>query len=482
MQMNFVIGRKREAAPSSIHQRASEAQAALDARMRGEPDPTVAKGQPWWYLLLAALFLFGVSGLAARGSIGIAILCGVAGLAALFAANKMRLKQRAAAKAKRTGAFSFAAKRPVQMPAWIIVLISVAPLGMAVQDFRESREPPFMTGTIGLLFLAAGLLGMLQQRQTRRVAGVMATAPTGTPVPPSASGTPNPGLPRLAPPARVEIIASATLQPPMALANIPTPSCNVAGFPPISILYLYNFYSQETLVTKMEDSWCRYGPVFFLGSPSDLGSGHTFALDLKKLAETELITSPAVFDARFASASRDLLPAGDAKLKGYPHFTGGWPQHGFLCTDANWRHGVERLFAAAEVVIMDASDYSLERGGLNWEIGQLINKVDATNLLVLADDTADLGALKTAFEKAWGQMRSDSPNNRPDAGPIRIVVYPGESEVRSAEQHEFAPNPPPDPTRQIAKMNIVMRQLLASSYVRACEHDRAMALLLASRG
>ena len=139
MQMNFVIGRKREAAPSSIHQRASEAQAALDARMRGEPDPTVAKGQPWWYLLLAALFLFGVSGLAARGSIGIAILCGVAGLAALFAANKMRLKQRAAAKAKRTGAFSFAAKRPVQMPAWIIVLISVAPSRNG--SARLSRKP-----------------------------------------------------------------------------------------------------------------------------------------------------------------------------------------------------------------------------------------------------------------------------------------------------------------------------------------------------
>lgn len=117
---------------------------------------------------------------------------------------------------------------------------------------------------------------------------------------------------------------------------------------------------------------------------------------------------------------------------------------------------------------------------MNWEVGQLINKVDATNLLVLADDTADLGA-KNRLRKRLGQMRSDSPNNRPDAGPIRIVVYPGESEVRSAEQHEFAPNPPPDPTRQIEKMNIVMRQLLASSYVRACEHDRAMALLLASR-
>jgi hypothetical protein len=61
------------------------------------------------------------------------------------------------------------------------------------------------------------------------------------------------------------------------------------------------------------------------------------------------------------------------------------------------------------------------------------------------------------------------------------VVYPGESKLRSAEQDELAPNPPPDPTGQIAKMNIVMQQLLASSYVRGCEHDRAMALLLANR-
>ena len=104
MQINFVIGRKGETAPrSSIPQRASEAQAALDARMRGEPNPTAAKEQPWWYLLLAALFMFGFSGLAARGSIGIAIVCGVAGLAALFAANKRRLNQGAAAKVKRTG-------------------------------------------------------------------------------------------------------------------------------------------------------------------------------------------------------------------------------------------------------------------------------------------------------------------------------------------------------------------------------------------
>src|SRR5262249_50951353 len=102
MQINFLIGRKRETAPPpSIQQRANEVQAALDARMRGEPDPTAANERPWWYLLLAALFMFGLSGLAARGSIGLAIVNGVGGLAALFAANKMRLKQGATAKVKR---------------------------------------------------------------------------------------------------------------------------------------------------------------------------------------------------------------------------------------------------------------------------------------------------------------------------------------------------------------------------------------------
>jgi hypothetical protein len=453
--------------------------------MRGEPDPTAAKEQPWWYLLLAALFFFGFGGLAAAASNGkgIAIVCGVAGFVALFAANKVRLKQGAAARAKRAGASTFAAKKPVQIPFWIAVLISVIPLWSAVSEYRDTNKvSAYAYGAFGLLFLAVGLGGMLQQRQTRRVARVMATAPTGTFVPPAASGTPDPGLPRLAPPVRVEMIISANLPLAVLPNNLPTPGCNVAGFPPVSILYLYNFYSYETLLTKMDGSWCRYGPVFFLGSPSDLGSGHTFARDIRKLAETELIKSPADFDARFRSASRDLLPAGDPGLKSYPHYTGGWPQHGFLCTDASWRHGVESLFAAAEVVIMDASEYLLERGGLNWEIGQVINKVDVTNLLVLSDDMADLPALKAAFENAWDQMRSDSPNNRPDAGPVRIVVYPGESEVRRAEQDELAPKPPPDPTGQIAKTNSFKRQALGGAYVRACEHDRAMALLLANRG
>lgn len=460
---------------------AAEAQAALDAKMRGEPDPTAAKEQPWWHLLLAALFLLGFGGLVATASMGSAIVCGIAGLVALFLANKMRLKQAAAARAKGAGASTFAAKQPIQMPYWIAVLIGVVPLGMAVQDFRSgSSGSALMTGAFGLLFLGGGFVGMLQQRQARRVASVM-EAPTETHALRAESLAPDPGLPRLAPPARVELIASRTL-PPAALPNeLPIPDCNVAGCPPISILYLYNFYSNDTLVTKMDGSWCRYGPVFFLGSPSDLGSGHTFARNIEKLAQTELITSPAAFDDRFDSASRDLVPAGDPRLTSYPHYTGGWSQHGFLCTDASWRHGVERLFAATDVVIMDASDYSLERGGLNWEIEQLINRVDATDLLVLADDTANLAALKAAFEDAWTQMRSDSPNNRRDAVPVRIVVYPGESQARIAEQDELASGPPPDPTGRIAKMNMVLRQLLAGAYVRACEHDRAMALLLAGR-
>ena len=101
-----------------------------------------------------------------------------------------------------------------QLPIWIVPLISVIPLWSAVSDYRDgSWVSALIWGAFGLLFLAGGVVGMLQQRQIRRVAGVMATAPTGTHVPPAASGTPDPGLPRLAPPARVEMIESATLPP-----------------------------------------------------------------------------------------------------------------------------------------------------------------------------------------------------------------------------------------------------------------------------
>ena len=337
-----------------------------------------------------------------------------------------------------------------------------------------------LAGAFGVLVLLIGLAGMWQQRQTRRVAGVMASALAPAPSL-SAARTADVDKPRLAPPAQVEMIASRTLPPAILPNDLPTSERNAAGQPPLSLLYLYNFYSHHTLLTKLDGSWCRYGPVFFLGSPADLGQGQMFARDLGKLAATELITSPAAFDARFDFVSRDLLSAGDPALKSYSHFTGGWPQHRFLCTDASWRHGVERLFAAADIVIMDASDYLLERGGLNWEIEQLLNQVDATDLLVLADDEADLIALRQAFEDAWDTMRSDSPNNRPDAGPVRIIVYPGDSKARAAEQDALTPGPPPDPTGRIAQSNVLQRELLRGAFSRSCEHDRAMALLLAGR-
>ena len=154
--MNFPVGKKSEP--------------------EGEPDKATARDQPWWYLLLAALFLFGFGGLTATASVGTAIGCGIAGFVALFCANQIWRKQVAAARAARTGTSAFAAKRPPQLPYWIVPVISLLPLGAAVEYGRDGAWfSAFLAGGFGALMLLVGFSGMLQQRQARRVARIMAT-------------------------------------------------------------------------------------------------------------------------------------------------------------------------------------------------------------------------------------------------------------------------------------------------------------------
>ena len=117
---------------------------------------------------------------------------------------KTATEAQAALDAKIRGETKVKAKNR-QMPVWIVWILplgSIIPLGIAVAKYRdESLGSALGPGAFGLLFLAIGLVAILQQRQTRRVADAMATVPTRTPPSLAASATPDPGLPRLAPPA-----------------------------------------------------------------------------------------------------------------------------------------------------------------------------------------------------------------------------------------------------------------------------------------
>jgi hypothetical protein len=336
------------------------------------------------------------------------------------------------------------------------------------------------TGLFALVFTAALIVTEARGYQDRKIAALMRGLSSSKPIEhteqPTLSGS---AAARLAPPMRLDVYLQSEL--PALARQYLTPvgaDRNIIGLPPRRILYLYNFFSAETLVQRVKGNWRRFGPVYFLGSPSDFSHSHTFDWRIGSSVTPAILATPESFDARLESATETVLAPGDSNLTDVSHFSGGYPQHLFLCTDGSWRHGIGHLFNRADVVLLDASDYDPQRAGLNWEIGQLVDRVGLHNVVVLIDEGTDQAALCATFRAAWLSMDSNSPNNRANATPVRWVLLESRNE-RKQSGEEAQPLPPEaDPLGLYPKFNLVLRALIAGHYRDALIDDRIFGLLI----
>jgi hypothetical protein len=328
-------------------------------------------------------------------------------------------------------------------------------------------------------------------RESAAAAAVPVAAPSASAAPaPSAAASPTVATPRgaapsaapastseSAPPIRLDIYLQDELPEltPRYLTPVAT-DLNIIGLPPRRILYLYNFFSLDALVHKVKGNWRRFGPVYFLGSPGDFSYGHTFDPQIGTQVETSILATPDSFDARFESAIDTVLPPGHDSLKGVSHFSGGYPQHLFLCNDGSWRHAVDRLLNHIPLVILDACGYDTQRAGLNWEIGQLLDRVALRNLVVLIDVDTDQTALCAAFRAAWHSMNHTSPNNTIDPGPVRWVLLETSDERAKSAVFPVLPTEA-DPHGLYPKCNPIVRRLMDTNYRDALLDDRIFGLL-----
>jgi hypothetical protein len=341
-----------------------------------------------------------------------------------------------------------------------------------------------ITGLFGVIFAAVLVGGAVQAQRTRRAAAVMhesaaslAPVALSASVPAAAASVDAARQPALhAAPIRIEVWLQRELPPLTRPYRAPVSAeANILGLPPVRILYLYNFFSSESLERKMDGDLRRFGPVYYLGSPGD------FAVAGGRIDETvkaSILPTPELFDQRLAQAAETPLAPGDKDLKSSSHFSGGFPAHLFLCNDESWRHAVSALFDRADVVFVDACGYDAQRGGLNWEFGQLIDRVGADRFVVLLDTDTDQVALCAAFRSAWGAMRAGSPNDRPDAAPVRWVIHEPLDENGMSTAPVVSPPPEVDPMGLFKKANFVLQPLYAAKYGRALQDDLIFGLFL----
>ena len=238
---------------------------------------------------------------------------------------------------------------------------------------------------------------------------------------------------------------------------------NIFNCAPLRIFYFFNFYSGNSLINKTSGGFQRHGPVFFLGSPQDIGFVKLWDMfSIKKIMQELLITTPEKLSEAINKISAKPLPPKTKGLMTENYLTGAYPSNAFYCTDAIWKQCVALLFAKTDFSIIDANDYTKERAGLQWEIGQIINHIATEDFVVLINGRTDIVALGESFRNSWKYMHENSPNNRQHCGPVRFIFTQLVDHTIDKNDH----------------INILLEQF----HQQALSNDKIIAFMLKSKG
>ncbi|MFK8016461.1 MAG: hypothetical protein AB8G17_13595 [Gammaproteobacteria bacterium] len=168
--------------------------------------------------------------------------------------------------------------------------------------------------------------------------------------------------------------------------------------------------SQQSLARSHLLNWREKGPVMLIGA-DDLA---TETLDASELAAflqrkigTLFINTPADLEASVANAAARL---GD----------GLYPMQDYYCRDNSWRPTIMSLMARAGRVLLDLRGFSADNLGVQFEIGQLAQRVPADRITVLYDTTTDVALAQQLFNEAW-QESAGSSESQTDCIRFQVV-------------------------------------------------------------
>ena len=82
----------------------------------------------------------------------------------------------------------------------------------------------------------------------------------------------------------------------------------------------------------------------------------------------------------------------------------------FFCYDDTWKFVLDRLVRDSDAVLMDLRGFSPQNVGCAFEIEELINVFPIGRAVFIVDDTTDESFLSATVRRAFGKMRSTSPN------------------------------------------------------------------------
>ena len=147
----------------------------------------------------------------------------------------------------------------------------------------------------------------------------------------------------------------------------------------------------EALFDRLVSRWRWFGPVTMIAAP-DVVARTVDPGDFLRFAVGDI-------GATFVTTADDLQQR-LATLDRAPDPDGRYRVNEFCCRDSSWQATVVQLIERADAVVMDLRGYGPQRAGCAFELGQLAQRRQAAQVVLLVDGSTDAAYLDAQLAAA----------------------------------------------------------------------------------
>lgn len=180
-------------------------------------------------------------------------------------------------------------------------------------------------------------------------------------------------------------------------------------------------HKRQKLMNWLDNSWRFIGRIDMIAATDlaelTLASGMLEAFLLRR-AEEQFLKTPADVNRRLSCLYTKL--EGDVR----------YPVNSVYCYSTAWRRAVERLVPVSDVVLMDLRGFTLDRQGCIFELQGIVQRLNLSRIILLADSSTDYSALEVVARQAWAHVPSDSPSVGETEPALTVVNVARSSEAR----------------------------------------------------
>jgi hypothetical protein len=213
--------------------------------------------------------------------------------------------------------------------------------------------------------------------------------------------------------------------PPLHVREITSADAPAVPIPEgIAILFLWVF--DRTVTGSLLHRLNQIGPVYFLRG------GGVLASDVTQLPRMAFGRIDRMIEETEEEVMQRLRSFRVRRRLGY------YSLLTMACTEGVWTFALDRMLERCNVVVVDLSDYTVGRVGIEYEIGLLLDRVLLDRVVFVCGPETDRDGLSALMQSAWDTLAPSSPNRRCERAVATMAVTTALVEDNGARPDTFS--------------------------------------------